>query len=110
MSGWSGKIVLLLALVASPLNGIAAAFAVLPCDMEQPANIVADDDGSRTSQQHDSDANNAFSGHFCCQNIVCGMPVAAPNAVIPDHPSFEAPISPLSSLFIPEQPQRPPLA
>lgn len=99
---------LLLVLVMLPLNGIAATFAVLPCYMEQPANIVTDN-GSRTSQQHDSNTNNAFSGHFCCQNIVSGMPVAALNTVIPDYPPFEVSISLLSSLFIPEQPQRPPL-
>lgn len=110
MNGWSGKIVLLLALVVLPLNGIAATFAVLPCHAEHQANTVAHHDGPGTSQQHDSDANNAFSGHFCCQNIVSGMPVAAPNTVIPDYPSFEVSISPLFSLFIPEQPQRPPLA
>ncbi len=110
MNGWPGKIALLLALVVLPFNGITASFAALPCYTEQPANIVAHYDGSGTSQQPDSNANNAFSGHFCCQNIVSGMPVTAPDTVIPDYPSFEVSISPLSGLFIPEQPQRPPLA
>jgi len=109
MNGWSGKIVLLLALVVLPLNGIAATVAVPHCDAERQANTVVRHDGSGTLQQHDSNANNAFSGHFYCQNIVSGMPVAAPNTVIPDYPSFEASISLLSSLFVPEQPQRPPL-
>ena len=110
MNGWSGKIVLLLALVVLPLNGIAAALAVLPCYTEQPANVIAHHDVSGTSQQNDSNANNAFSGHYCCENVVSGMPVAVPYAVIPDYPSFDASIFPLCSLFIPEQPLRPPLA
>jgi hypothetical protein len=110
MNGWSGKIVLLLALVMLPLNGMAATLAALSCHAGQPANTVVHHGGSGTSQQNDSTANNAFSGHFCCHNIVSGMPVAAVNAVIPDYPQFEASISPLPGLFIPEQPQRPPLA
>lgn len=110
MNGWSRKIVLLLALLALPLNGIAATLAAPPCHAEHQANAVAHHDGSGTLQQHDSNASNAFSGHFYCQNIVSGMPVAAPSTVIPDYPSFQGSIFVLSSLFVPEQPQRPPLA
>lgn len=110
MNSWPGKIALLLALVVLPLNGISATFMVQPCQVEHQTHTVAHHYGSGTSHQHDSNTNHAASGHFCCQNIVSGMPVTAPDTVIPDYPSFEVSISPLFGLFIPEQPQRPPLA
>ena len=97
-----GKFVLLFALLVMPLQGVAASLSALFCP---PAVAAATD-----SPDGDDGAVNNVSEHFFCHQLHSAIPVVPAPAAIPDLPVFEPSISLLSSLFFPEQPQRPPFA
>lgn len=50
------------------------------------------------------------SGHLNCHHVFSGMPTVMTLSEAPDLPAFESSISLLITLFVPEQPRRPPRA
>ena len=98
-------------LLMIPLQGLAAAsLSVMQCPpaVAGAAHASNSDDGA--GQERDGDAVTTFFEHFFCHQLSSAIPVVPPVAATPDLPGFEPSISLPSSLFFPEQPQRPPFS
>lgn len=106
---WVKKLMLAVVLAVMPLQGIAASLSVLQCPPAPAAATDAPDSDDGGVPERDGNAVKYFSEHFFCHQLHSGIPVAPAKAAIPDLPAFEPSISLLSSLFIPKQPQPPPL-
>lgn len=129
LTGWIRNLVLTAALAAMPFQGIAAALTVVLChgdaqahtlhETQAPAHGEPHDHGGHGvgsshehgSQQPDDDGSSAGAlVHLCCNlsasapppiAVTATLPVFSVRAFVPDSPH---------PLFVPEQPQRPPLA
>jgi hypothetical protein len=120
------KWVLAAALAVMPLHGVAAALAILLChgDAEVHAMHVSaaqghDHEGHShdAGHQHDhgvaSDDEGGGSGnffHLCCNLTASGPPTVNLSVTLPDFPVQAFVLDSLHDLFIPDRPQRPPLA
>ena len=97
------KLAALVLLLVIPLQGVAtSSLAILQCP---PV-----DAGVAYSSDSNDDFDNKPHDHVFCHQPVSGMPVIRAAGITPDLPVFESSISRLSSLFFPEQPQRPPFS
>lgn len=113
MKLWWRKLALLLVFLALPLQGAAATIHALSCLADSNGQHAAEahnhDHGSPGSpHDHDGDTGKGGFAHYCCNLVASGLLVAPTMAVQTEPPTFESPISVLATLFIPEQPQRPP--
>ena len=113
MTPWRRKLVLVLALAVMPLQGMAATLSVLLCHGDAQAHAVHAQD--EHSMHHDGDpdeggATGHSAYHLCCNITASAPPVMMLAAVPPDFPVRAFVPDPLHDLFVPEQPQRPPLA
>jgi hypothetical protein len=109
------KFVLAAALIVMPLQGIAATLSVVRCHGEAKAHVMhVDDVGDRTMVGDSQSDNGGLGGNLayypCCHNVVSAAPIAAPLAAqLQFSVRMFAPDS-LHDLFVPDRPQRPPLA
>lgn len=115
MAFWLKKFVLLSLLVVMPLQGIAAAIAAVDCDGKEPQR-AAHDFGINAAEERvgaptadDSVAPGGILGGACCHQLGANAPVILVSASAPELPGWLLPAYDLLDLFIPEQPQRPPL-
>ena len=115
-----------LLMLTLPLQAVAAYSPVMPCGEGHAASIqqahedrmdrqamtsAADQEQSPcTEHQQQNSGSNDFDGHSCCHQVfTAAAPVIMPFA--PEAPRVITPrVSLLSTLFIPELPQRPPRA
>jgi len=107
--------VLAAALLVMPLQGVAVTLSVLLCHGDLQAQVMhAGTGGHHTvhgeSPPSDGGTGGNFPYHPCCHNFVSATTIAAPLAALPDFPVRTSAPDPLHDLFVPEQPQRPPLA
>lgn len=113
MTTWHRKLVLVLALAVMPLQGVAATLSVLLCHGDAQAHAMhTQDEHSMHHYGHPDEGgatgNSAY--HLCCNITASAPPVMTLPAVPPDFPVRALAPDPLHDLFVPEQPQRPPLA
>jgi hypothetical protein len=121
MVTWCRKLVLLLVLAAMPLQGIATTASVLLChmgDAEAAPHMMHTQDGHGHDVNHDghnghdndgSPGTHAL-GHSCFHHFASALPVVMP---LPSVPGFQVRAfgsHTLHDLFVPDRPQRPPLA
>jgi hypothetical protein len=109
------KLVLAAALVATPLQSVAATLAVLLCHGAAQVHVVhASDASDRTMVGDTKHGNNgigdSLANHPCCHNVVSAAPISAQPAAQPEFPVRAFAPDSLHDLFVPEQPHRPPLA
>jgi len=109
------KFVLAAALLVMPLQGVAASLSVLLCHGDLRAHIMhAMDAGDRATVGDSQSDNGGIGGdlayHPCCHNVVSAAPIAAPLAAQPEFPVRTFAPDALRDLFVPDRPQRPPLA
>ena len=114
MTSWRRKLVLVLALAVMPLQGVAATLSVLWCHGDAQAHAMHTQDDPEHSMHHDAlpdegGATGQSAYHLCCNIIASAPPVMTVSAVPPDFPVRAFVPDSLHDLFIPEQPQRPPL-
>jgi hypothetical protein len=116
---WLRRFVLAAALVVTPLHGIAATLTVLLChgDAQVHASHAAsghaegEHAGSHSHGSTDSDeggSNSIF--HLCCNLTASAPPAAIIASYLPDFPVRVFQPDQLHDSFVPELPQRPPLA
>lgn len=117
-----------LLLLALPLQGIAVHASDMSCDDGEktavlqthgshhghgiaPAGHSHDGPVTGETQQHDGgETQVSASGHSCCHNLSTGVPPAT-NAGISESPrEISSSVQLLTTLYIPELPQRPPRA
>ena len=116
MSRWSRTLVLVLAFAVMPLQGIAASLSVLLCHGDTQAHVVHEPDGHDHNAQHDGhhgtqqDDGGATAYHLCCNVTVSVPSTVAVLPALPDFPVRALVPDPFRDLFIPDLPQRPPLA
>ncbi len=108
MPNFVRKLAALVLLLLIPLQGVAASLSVLQCPPAEAGAIHSASGGDGAAQERDDEGSKNIHEHFFCYQPLSGMPVIAAAAAIPDSPVFESSISLPSSLFSPEQPQRPP--
>ena len=115
MTAWRRKLVLVLALAVMPLQGVAATLSVLLCHGDAQAHAMHTQDDPEHSMHHDDHpdeggASSESAYHLCCNITASAPPLTTLSAVPPDLPVNTFVPDSLHDLFIPEQPQRPPLA
>lgn len=110
---------MLLVFLALPLQGVAATIHALSCLSEGNGQHVGEPHGHTqshghdhrspgSSHDHDGDTGTGGFAHYCCNLVASGLLGVPTAAVAAEPPTIESPISLLTTLFIPEQPQRPP--
>jgi len=122
MSSWLNKLVLVLAIAVMPLQGAAAAFSMLACLNGEDAHAAhavpthgdgdhaaGHDHGTHHGGSDDSSTGN-HADDFCCHHLVSGLPLVSFAPVAPDFSVQTWGPQPLHDLFLPDRPQRPPLA
>ena len=102
------KLAALVLLLLIPLQGVAASLIVLQCPPAEAGAIHSPSGGDGAAQERDGEGSKNIHEHFFCHQPVLGIPVIPPVAATPDLALFEPSIALPSSLFSPEQPQRPP--
>jgi len=121
MKGWSRKLALVLALLVMPLQGMAATLSVLLCHGDAQVHAahehgatghdhVAADHAADAHHGTVSDDGASAAYHLCC-NMTVPVPYGAlPPGAAPDFPPVAGVQDTLHDLYIPDRPQRPPLA
>lgn len=109
------KLVLGAALLLMPLQGVAATLSVLLCHDKGQAHVVHHNDTGDRPMVDDSQPDNGGIGgnpayHPCCHNLVSAAPIAAPLAAQPKFAVRAFVPDAILDLFVPDRPQRPPLA
>lgn len=118
-------IALWLLMLVLPLQGLAALTASARCngqseDTVQAAHTSPDSHHAVAQQAHDHPANypqhddgqpaDQFGGHTCSHHLFSGIPsTTVPDVPAPPHTAMPR-VSLLTTLHIPELPQRPPRA
>lgn len=118
MFEFSGKLLVLVLLLAMPLQGVAESAAALrhhSDGAEQAAHVMNSHNGRDHAARHDDHQSNDdgaghHTGHFCGHHFTSVLPAATLPVVTPDFPVRALAPRPLHDLFFPEQPDRPPLA
>jgi len=123
MRDWCRKLVLLLVLAVTPLQGIASYAASLQChsdsDVLAPHMVHAADGhnhdhaSDRDGQANHDDNGNAGAramGHSCFHHYAPALPVVTLPAVMPEYTAQEFVTRTQHEFFVPDRPQRPPLA
>jgi hypothetical protein len=115
------RFVLTAALAVMPMQGAAAILSVLLChgDGDAQSHAAHDQsahghgsqhDGHHDGQQDKGDSKENPGLHFCC-NLTVSLPaIVTVPSVTPDFPIRALAPDSLHDLFIPDRPQRPPLA
>jgi hypothetical protein len=105
------KLVALVLLSVIPLQGAAAAsLSVLQCSPATADAVNSPDSDDGAAREPGDIGDNAIHDPFFCHQSVSGIPVILRANAVPDLPVFVPSVSLLSTLFIPEQPHRPPFA
>ena len=114
MSLWLKNLVLAAALLVMPLQGVAATLSVLLChgDARIPATHATGGHDRSAYQDSNQDEGNPTdnSAFHPCHNTVSAPLVVTLLAAAPDFPVRAFAPDALYDLFVPELPQRPPLA
>ena len=118
------KILILALLLVTPLQGVAASLSHLQCSSPssiENMNAGHHHDGGNDAaapHQHDdgagsndgNDNGKSHAGHLSCHQCSAAMPSVTVAVFANTPPVFGPAIFSFPSLFVPEQPQRPPLA
>jgi hypothetical protein len=116
---WLKKLVLAAALAVMPLQGIAGGLSALLCHGDAQAHAAHAGDSHDHSAPHDShhdkhSGDNGGAGgsayHLCCHYTVSAPSAVTLPVALPDFPVRAYAPDPLHDLFVPDRPQRPPLA
>ncbi len=114
MSLWLKALVLTAALLVMPLQGIASTLSILLCDGDaRPHTMHANGGHDRDAHQDGNQGEggtNSNSTYHPCHNAVSAPLFVTSLAAAPDFPVRTFAPVPLRDLFIPDRPQRPPLA
>ncbi len=115
MTTWCKKLALVLALAVMPLQGIAATLSVLLCHGEAQAHAMHDqgshDHGAPLDNHQDEDGTTGNSAYHPCGSVTASAPaILTLPATQSDFPVRAYAPAPLHDLFVPDRPQRPPLA
>jgi hypothetical protein len=110
MKLWLRRFVLLLALAGTPLQGMAAALSAQLCHLGANEHAL-DIDGIQHESRQDESGTRSHAVDHLCSNLTLSAPsVSATLSAAADFPVSAFGPDPLHDLFVPDRPQRPPLA
>ena len=106
---------LVLALAIMPLQGIAATLSVLFChdaaQLHAPHDQGSHDHGVSQDGHPDEGSTTNHHDYHPCNHYTVSVPAGVTLPVaMPDFPVRASAPDPLNDLFVPDRPQRPPLA
>lgn len=105
------KIAALVLLSVIPLQGAAAAaLSVLQCSPAAAGAVYSPNSDDGAAQEPGDFGDNPSHDPFFCHQSVSAIPVTLRSHAALDLPVFVPSVSLLSSLFLPDQPHRPPFA
>lgn len=109
------RFVVLLVLAVLPVQGIAASFAKLACHTGSGEHAAAahthdGHDHAPQGHSHSDDGKNLDPERFSCHHMTAVLPAATLPARVSEFPAWAPSSYGLPELFIPDRPQRPPLA
>jgi hypothetical protein len=111
---WLKRMVLAAAFAVMPLQGMTAVIVASPCHGDTPSHAHEsgghDQGASHETRQDKGGISSDSTGHPCCQVTISALPVVTLPAALPDFPIRAPAPDLLHGRFIPDQPQRPPLA
>jgi hypothetical protein len=117
MMQWIKQFVLALAIVVMPIQGIAAGLASVICHGESDLQATATHDheshshsGHENGNHDDGAATGDTPSHLCCHHTVSGIPTMIVSGITPEFQVLATAPALLHDLFLPDRPQRPPLA
>jgi hypothetical protein len=114
MSLWLKTLVLAAALLVMPPQGITATLSVLLCDGEAQMHAMhangGHDRGTHQDSNQDEGSTNGNSTYHPCHNTVSAPMFVTLLAAALDFPVQAMAPDSLHDLFVPDRPQRPPLA
>ena len=109
MLGSIRKFTALILLLVIPLQGISASsLASLQCPPSEAGAEYSADGAPNFGQERDDGTAGKPHDHLVCHQTVSAPPVTTTAGLIPELPILASFSLVLSSLFLPEQPQRPP--
>lgn len=113
------KFVVVAVLAVMPLQGMTAALSALLCHGEAQGHAMHAGSAHEHGSPHDGqphrhegagDASSNPLHHPCCHHSVAAPAAVAPAVTPPDFPAYTRAPHHLQDLFVPDRPQRPPLA
>jgi hypothetical protein len=123
MKVWSGRFVLWLMIALMPMQGMAATAAMFRCHtdttgeaphaMQSPdAHAHSHDVNEQEGHAHGSygSAGSTGNGHFCPHHFSSVLPTTTLATAISGFQVWTSTLHALHDLFVPDRPQRPPLA
>jgi hypothetical protein len=103
------KLAAFILLLLIPLQGAATPMlSVLQCSPAAAGAAYSPNSDDEAAQKQGDVDGKAIHDPFFCHQSVSGIPVIPRLSAMSDLPVFVPSVSLLSSLFVPEQPQRPP--
>lgn len=121
MKVWSTRFVMWLMIALMPLQGMAATAAMYRCHTDttdeaphamHSADVQNHDANDQDGHVHGSDgsAGSAGGGNFCPHHFSSALPTTTLSAAVPGFQVCTSILQVLHDLFVPDRPQRPPLA
>ncbi|HSC94429.1 MAG TPA: hypothetical protein VLC73_05635 [Burkholderiales bacterium] len=115
MPDWLKRLVLLVTLLAMPLQGATATLSVLNCHGDAQAHALhspqVPDHAAHTGDHPEGTGTSGVPGHHaCCGHVVSAPPLATFSRAHPDSPIRVSSPDLWRDLFVPDLPHRPPLA
>jgi len=115
---WLNRLILAAALAVMPLQGMAETLSFLLCHGEAQTHAMHADSNSGHDTQpeghHGNDASSDAAGgsvyHQCCNFTATALVAMTQTFSSPDFPVLAFTPDTLHDLFVPDRPQRPPLA
>lgn len=115
LPSWIKKLVLAAALAVMPLQGVAATLSILVCHGDAQAHAAHAQDNHDHEAHHgnhndDGGMTGGSAYHLCCHYTISAPAIVTLPAALPDFLVRAFAPDSLHDLFIPDRPQRPPLA
>jgi hypothetical protein len=109
------RFVVLLVLAVLPVQGISASFVKLAChtgsgEHTAGAHVHDGHDHAPQGHSHSDDGKDGDPERFSCHHLTAVLPAATLPARVTEFPAWAPSSYGLPDLYIPDRPQRPPLA
>jgi hypothetical protein len=115
MPTWLRRLALAVAMLTMPLQGATATLSIVLCQGDAKAHVMHSPDGAAHDAHLGDQSNEGGMGgnpahHPCCGHVLSAPPALTCSGNLTDSPIRAFAPDALQDLFVPDRPQRPPLA